>query len=26
MDHDIVNAPSHIDFVELPVLAEYLSR
>ncbi|MCE5325589.1 MAG: hypothetical protein ABFD92_17610 [Planctomycetaceae bacterium] len=26
MKHDIINPPAHIDFVELPVLADYLSR
>ena len=26
MEHDFVNPPSHIDFVELPVLVDYLSR
>jgi hypothetical protein len=26
MQHDFVNPPSHVDFVELPVLVEYLSR
>lgn len=26
LDHDYINPPSHIDFVELPVLAEYLSH
>lgn len=25
MTHDLVNPPKHIDFIELPVLAEYLS-
>jgi len=26
MEHNMVNPPEHIDFVELPTLAEYLSR
>jgi hypothetical protein len=25
MKHNIVNPPEHIDFIELPVLGEYLS-
>ena len=26
MEHDFINPPSHIDFIELPVLADYLSH
>jgi hypothetical protein len=26
MEHNFINSPDHIDFIELPTLAEYLSR
>jgi len=26
MDHNFVNPPEHIDFIDLPILAEYLDH